>query len=619
VNKFLFFIIPFLVFGIAVKAQVLDDSTKVVYGPNTTKYVEEDNILYNDLTYTVIDTSSINSHRWSKTEKSEYMMQDLGVSGTAMRNIYFELPYIIGARPGYSAYVPYFKSIREFKYYDTKSPYSRIGAAVGGRNRTTVDVGFNRSDSSNFNIGIDYLNTSSDKQVNSKGRNDRLSKAEGFDAYLSYFTKNRRYLIMGNFSRVKVEAVEQGAIDTLNTIDISVFDRDAKVLLTNANSEYFKRTYHLYHQFKVNERLQVYQIMDKSYDQSKFMDDPLATELDYYDTTYLNDESTYDSTLFETISLENGLKGSIGSLFYSAYYKYRNYTFKYGAGELDTLDFKNSKPSQDGVEHYIGGRVRYVFNSDFKLGGGIDFNLNGNQRLWGKVRLKGLEGDFVTQQYEPSFMEKAYLGNHDYWVNDFQTIKALKVEGSYKLKFQERSFVQPKAIFTNFTDYVYYNNEAVPQQINGNSTILTLGAKFLIEPLPHFYIEGEGLYTTVSGDSAQAFPVPTIMANLNIYIHRINYGGHLDWQIGFDNHWKSDYFAPDYRVSTNQFFIQDQFNIPSFLITDVYLNVKVGHAYVFAKFNNLVNLITKESYFVAPNYVGKRSVLDYGFYWMFFD
>jgi len=619
VNKFLISLISFTVISVAVKAQILDDSTKVVYGPNTTQYVEEENIIYNDLTYTVIDTSSINSHRWSKTEKSEYMMQDLGVSGTAMRNMFFELPFIIGARSGYAAYVPYFKSISDFKYYDTKSPYSRIGAAIGGRNRTTVDVGFNRSDSSNFNIGIDYLNTSSDKQVNASGRNDRLTKAEGFDAYLSYFTKNRRYSIMGNFSRVKVEANEQGGIDTLNTVDISVFDRDAKVFLTNANSEYFKKTYHFLHQFKVSESLQVYQIFDKSYDHSKFIDDPLTTEVDYYDTTYFSNEITNDSTFFETLSLENGIKGNVGSLFYSAYYKYRNYSFKYGAGELDTLGFNNNKPLSNGVEHYVGGRVRYTFNADFKLGGGIDFNMNGNQRLWGKVRFKGLEGDLVTQQYEPSFMEKAYLGNHDYWVNDFNTIKAVKLEGSYQFKFQEKSFIKPKATFTNFTDYVYYNKEAVPQQINGNSTILSLGAKLLLEPLPHFFVEGEALYTTVSGDSTEAFPVPTIMANLNIYYHRIDYDGHLDWQFGFDNHWKSDYFAPDYRVSTNQFFIQDQFNIPSFLITDVYLNVKVGHAYVFVKFNNLLNLITQESYFVAPNYVGKRALLDYGFYWMFFD
>ncbi len=612
------FISFFCISALASQAQILDDSTKLVYGPNTTRYIKEDNVLYNDLTFTVIDTSSINTHRWSMPEKTEYQMQDLGISGTAIRNIYYKVPYLIGARSGYSAYVPYYKSIHDFRYYDTKSPYSRIGAAIGGRNRTYVDVGFNRSDSSNFNIGLDYFNTNSDKQYSTKGRTDRLVRNEGFDAYLVYFTPNRKYLVMGNFSRLKTTAAEQGGIDESNSPE-GVFDRNAKAFLENSNSEYLKKTYHLYHQYSVNKGLQAYQIFDRSYDKTKFFNNDLTSDLSYFDTTYFSNSVTNDSTIFETFSIENGIKGDLGPLFYSAHYRYRIYTFTYGAGDSDTLNFRNTKPAQDGIEHYIGGRVRYNFTPDYQLYGGIDFNLNGNQKLWGKVRFKGLEGNFVTQQYEASFMERAYLGNNDYWVNNFKTIKAIQIDGSYTHKLKNASYLKPTIAFSSFTDYVYYNKEAVPVQLNGTNTILTVGAKFLINPARNLYIEGEGLYSTVGGDSTQVFPLPKIMANLNIYLHGINFGGNLDWQIGIDNHWKSDYFAPDYRVSTNQFFIQDRFNVEAFLISDFYVNVKLGHAFVFFKFNNLIDVFTGETYFAAPNYVGKRSLVDFGFYWMFFD
>lgn len=599
--------------------QILDDSTHLVYGPGTTRYLKEENILYNDITFTSLDTSAINEHRWSLVEQSEYKKQDLGVSGTASRDIYLHLPNVIGARSGFTAYRPYFRSIDEFRYYDTKSPYSRIGAAIGGRNRTRVNVGFNRSDSSNFNIGIDYFNTNSDKQVSSKGKNDRLVRDEGYDAYLLYFTKNRRYLVMGNFSRLKTEAVEQGGIDTL-TSEFGYFDRDASVYLANASTMYKIRNWHLYHHFRVNDGLQIYQIFNRSYELSTFNDSNPAGE-DYFDKFYINSKVTADTSVFETISFENGFKGSLGPLFYSAYYKYRNYTFHYGWGEEDTLDFAANKPAQDGVEHYVGGRIRYTFSPEYLVTGGIDFNLNGNQRLWGTVKFKGLEGKFVTQQYVPTFMERAYLGNHDAWINNFKNIKALQVDGGYTFTFLENSFIKPEATFTTLTDYVYYNKEATPTQLLGNSSILTLGAKFRVEPLKHFYIEGEGLYTTIGSDSTEVFPIPELMANLNIYMHNISYGGSLDWQIGIDNHWKSDYFAPDYRVSTSQFFIQDTFNVPAFLISDFYINIKVGHAYVFFKFNNIVSAFSpdKETYFAAPNYIGKRTAIDYGFYWMFFD
>ena len=616
--RFLVFLVTFLTLSVAAWAQILDDSTHVVYGPSTTRYLREENILYNDLTFTSLDTSAINSHRWSLVEKSEYKKQDLGVSGTAVRDMYIHLPDVIGARSGFVSYMPYFKPVDEFKYYDTKSPYSRIGASIGGRNRTRVNIGFNRSDSSNFNIGIDYFNTNSDKQVSSKGKNDRLVRDEGYDAYLVYFTKKRRYLVMGNFSRLKTQAIEQGGIDVSSNSELGYFDRDASVFLANARTEYKVRNWHLYHQFRVNDGLQVYQMLNRRYERNSF-DDSAPVGEDFFDTFYISEKVTADTSVFETITWENGVKGTIGPLFYSAYYKYRNYTFHYGWGEEDTLDFVTSKPAQDGIEHYIGGRVRYAFSPEYQLTGGIDFNLNGNQRLWGNIKFKGLEGKFVTQQYEPSFIERAYLGNHDGWVNNFKTIKALQVDGGYKFSFQKSSFVKPEATFTTLTDYVYFDREATPQQLSGNSSILTFGAKFRVEPLRNFYLEGEGLYTTIGSDSTQVFPIPDIMANLNIYYHNISYGGSLDWQIGIDNHWKSDYFAPDYRVTTSQYFIQDTFNVPSFLISDFYLNIKVGHAYVFFKFNNIVDAFTKESYFAAPNYVGKRALVDYGFYWMFFD
>ena len=113
--------------------------------------------------------------------------------------------------------------------------------------------------------------------------------------------------------------------------------------------------------------------------------------------------------------------------------------------------------------------------------------------------------------------------------------------------------------------------------------------------------------------------MPDLMINFNIFYHKMLFQGNLELQAGLDNHWKSDYFAPDYQVSTQQYFIQDSFNVPAFLISDAYVNIKLGHAYLFAKFNNLIQAFTGEGYFTAPNYIGKRPLFDFGFYWMFFD
>ena len=183
------YLLLFLAHGI--NAQILDDSTKLVYGPATTRYIYENHLKYNDLYFSIVDTAVFNIHRYTTTELSNYLLQDLGVIGTAARSIYNTLPSVIGARSGFYVYEPFFKPPEDFRYYDTKSPYSRIGAAIGGGGRSRVDAGFNRSDSSNFNIGIDYNRIISDKQTSSIGRHDRLTDSEGYDIYMVYFTPKR--------------------------------------------------------------------------------------------------------------------------------------------------------------------------------------------------------------------------------------------------------------------------------------------------------------------------------------------------------------------------------------------------------------------------------------------
>lgn len=611
------FLLLLLTQGLA--AQILDDSTKLVYGPSTTRYIYEEGLKYNNFWFTTVDTSIFNIHRYTTTELSSYLLQDLGTIGTATRATYYTPPTIIGARAGFNAYEPFFKSPAAFKYYDTKSPFSRIGAAIGSNGRSRVDVGFNRSDSSNFNIGIDYNRLISDKQTASIGRHDRLTDQEGYDIYMVYFTPNRRYLALTNFSRNKSTIVDQGGVDT--TGGFSYFEQDAGSFLQNANTTNLRKNFHFYHQISFDSAFQFYQTYDWSLTSAEFRIDDLAEDRGYFDQFNISNDSTVDASIFETNTLESGFKGTLGKLFYLAYFKIRGYDFTYHHEYSDSLNFRTLKPVTIGTEHYLGGRVRVQLNRNFKLSGSIDFNLNGNQRLTGDLLAKNFEVSFITQQYAPSYMERAYLGNHDFWVvNNLKNIKTLQVEGKYAQRIG-RSFIRPKLSFSTITNYIYYDTAALPQQNDGTTTITRPGIDFSINFLRDFHITGNADYNIVSGNTPEAFPMPDLMVNLNIYYHKFFFQEHLELQVGLDNHWKSDYYAPDYRVTTQQYYLQDDFSVPSYLITDFYANIKLGHAYIFAKLINLKQLFNKErdSYFVAPNYIGKRNGLDFGFYWMFFD
>ena len=608
-----------LLYGSSGFAQILDDTTKLVYGPTTTQYLYEYNIKYNDRYFVPVDTSVFNLHRFTTTEVSNYLIQDLGVVGTANRNLYYTPPTIIGARSGFTAYETFFVPPEEFRYYDTKSPYSRIGAAIGGNGRSRVDVGFNRSDSSNFNIGLDYNRIVSDKQTASLGRNDRLVDSEGYDIYMLYHTPNNKYLILGNWSRNKSTAIDQGGIKVDSTGVVSPFDENASVNLANAKSEFLKRNLHFYHHFLPDSGIQFYQNFDRTFESSQFRNSDLASEDDYFGQYNFSTDTTGEENIFITNTLETGVKGSLGKLFYLGYYKLRSFDFQYQWAESDTANFRTLKPETEGLEHYLGGMVRIQLNRNYKLSGTIDFNLNGNQRITGNLLAKNFDVRVLLQQHSPSFMERAFLGNHDFWVNDFKNIKVTEVEGGY-LQPLGRSFLRAKGRFATVSDYVYYGANGIPQQTNGTTTIITPGLEFSINFFSNFYIRGNFDYNLISGTNTEAMPVPQIVTNVNFFYHNLFFNDNLEMQAGLDNHWKSAYFAPDYRVSTNQFFVQNETNIDSYLITDFYLNIKLDHAFLFAKVNNLLGLLDEGvGYYVAPNYIGKRTLFDFGFYWMFYD
>ena len=605
-------------------AQILDDSTKLVYGPTTTQYTTDEQIKYNDIHFQPIDTSIIDIHRVSHTEESEQNYQNLGVIGTAVRSMYYKPPTIIGVRSGFEVYDPYFRPVSDFRYYDTKSPYSRIGAAVGGRGRARVDVGFNRSDSSNFNIGIDYRRRVADKQTSSIGRNDRLTDSEGYDAYLVYHTRNNKYLIMGNFSRVLQKVADQGGVDTTGSyLNINAppayFDENANVFLDNASSSFKKRNIHLYHQFQVAEPLQIFQTFDRTFEENTFKIDNMGEKEDaYFDRFYYSTDTTLDVNTFTTTRLKTGVKGTLGKFFYQGYYQLRDYEFKYSWAGLDTLGFDSLAIQTEGLEHYLGGHVRIALNEKYQLKGYLEFNLNGNQRLGGDLLANDFDAHLVIQQYEPTFMQKAYQGNHDFWINNFDRTSVLHVEGGYKVRLKQSS-LRPKVQFSVVSNHVYYDTLARPQQVDGSTTILIPGLSYNLRMAKHFYLTGEANYSIVSGKTTEAFPMPPLKIHANIYYTNLFFNGNLQVQGGIDAHWMSDYYAPDYRVSTNQFHIQNYFNVPSYPLLDVYMNIKLDHAYVFAKWNNPLYLINQEGYFTAPNYIGKRALFDFGFYWLFFD
>jgi len=105
---------------------LLDDSTKMVYGPMTTLSYYERDIKRNNLILYAQDTSLNNFHNYDPVAKSNWKYQDLGNIGSATKPVFYELPDIIGTRSGFSAYDLYHRNPEDQAYFDTKSPFTEM-------------------------------------------------------------------------------------------------------------------------------------------------------------------------------------------------------------------------------------------------------------------------------------------------------------------------------------------------------------------------------------------------------------------------------------------------------------------------------------------------------------
>ena len=135
-----------------------------------------------------------------------------------------------------------------------------------------------------------------------------------------------------------------------------------------------------------------------------------------------------------------------------------------------------------------------------------------------------------------------------------------------------------------------------------------------------FRFETEFVYTQTTGDASDAFRIPALVNNTKFYFDSPLFDENVYVQIGVDARFKSSYFADAYDPSIQQFYIQSSFDIYAYPVLDVFLDFRINRTRVLFKYNHLnAGLMSKEGYFVTPDYTGYRSFLDLGISWYLFD
>jgi len=614
--------IIFLLFGYSISAQILDDTTVLVFGPSTTTYFTENDVYQNIDRKVSIDTIYKYFHRWNYVEKSGGRLQDLGVIGTALRPMFFQLPKNIGATPGFTSFDYYFKNPDDFKYFDTKSPHIDLYLVFGGKGRANTDILFTRNINPNINIGFHFKKVPSDKQIQVSRKGDRRAVSTQYDVFSSFQSNNQKYKALVNVSRTAHKVFESGGVQhTDSTLFIDLFnEEEADVILRNSQSTELRTNLHYYHQYRIKPYLQIFHTIDK-YRQVTGFNASIIDELPlYFDNFYINSQNTADSVEFKALQNKLGLKGGEGKLFYSFYLKSRkiDFEYKYQDSLMNYLDTLNLEVDTDFLELYLGGDVSFRLDSSTYLMGNIEFMKGGNHILSASLNHRFIEANVKEIIAEPSFLHRAYYGNHDRWFNDFAPVKGFEFDGKAKFGAKAISFY-PSIKFQNVKNHIYFNKDTIPTQKSEGIRVLQAGVSLEFNFLKRFNLSTELIYTTTSGNANDAIKIPELFFNGVFSYSNSILGDNLWLNAGFDIHWNSAYYGYDYYPLLQQYYLQNSFEIPDALSADFFLNMKIGQANVFFKMINLKQLLTDEGYLTAPYYIGQPDAFDFGFRWIFFD
>ncbi|MEM7108249.1 MAG: putative porin [Bacteroidota bacterium] len=607
-------------------SSILDDSTQQIYGPTTTKFTYLQNIKYNIPVLWSVDTSIFNWHQTQFQYVSKYRNKyvDLGNIGTAMHPVYPLEMDVIGASSGFSLFDPYAYDPAEIKYYRTLSPYSRFKIVWGGEGRSRTEASYTRNINERSNFFFDYRGLFIDKQIGRSGRGDRNAQSINYMFGGNYGSKNGRYQAYGNFTRTRHSVEEIGGVLVSDINDIEAyFDENRQPALSDAQNIELRTNYQLYHQYKLREGFQLYHEYNRFKQQNDFVS--VAANDGFFDDIIEVDSLTATLSIRDRSKIvyrqnEVGVKGDFGKSFYNFYYKLKDIDFDYKFLDGDTIGVET-----DRLENYVGVNIRFGNDSVSFVNAYGEYLVDGNFKLGGSLKNSWIEAEGYTALSQPTFIQEAYLGRHDLWLNNFDDPLTTRIKGALNLK---RGFIniKPRASYTLLTNYIYFREldaaqprTLEPVQASSEISMITGEVELSVNFMKYLNLNSEIIYTNVSGGSADALRVPDIFVNAQIYFGKAIFKGNLPVQIGFDLHWKSAYFANAYDPAIMQFYVQDVFEVPEYPIVDVFFNAQMKRGRFFFKFNNLYELVNGTGYFYVPGYPGQSPILDFGFDWSFYD
>ncbi|RZK34772.1 MAG: hypothetical protein EOO57_10445, partial [Hymenobacter sp.] len=573
--------------ALASHAQIVDDSTKVLYGPKTTRVIREADLRRDSTRGVLIDTSLV---RWSQARfwfHDSTFQQDLGTVGSASRPLLYQPNLALGARLGRNVFDRFAREGSQVPFYDSRSPYSFFRYIQSSAGEQVFEITYSRSLKKNFSIGATYERIASNKIIGlGAAQSEALVEHNAAIFFARYQTDDERYHLLVSLVDTRHRTPEQGGIlplgsDTtatgkVNLANLFVYDR------TQTNLSYAYNTddrdeLRLFHSYRLLGRgVTAYHIFDVRRQYNGFTDNSLSTtngstntagvmvtDGQFYTRSQFNPSLTADRVTYRQAENTFGLLGHTDRIEYNAYGRYR------AASLLETptpvpIVINGVAQTQTSTQHtnynqvFFGGNAAFNYRTIYAVEvAGEYLPLNGYNSLLGEYWLRGrirtgpLSAEVLTTSYAPDLTQQRFVGNHNQWDysenNKFANTQTnqLTVRLQQRLPFLADHTLEASAAVVNITNLIYYQQFAGSTQLQGPTQLTGDNAnkQLLIGFARHrfrvgkVFVDNQGTYT--QGGDGVGLRIPALVTESRVYYQTYVFKKALLGQVGAELYYQS--------------------------------------------------------------------------------
>lgn len=549
-------------------------------------------------------------HQYDPARNGNVDYYTLGHTGGSVLPMAYTVRENLGYDNGLHQYDLYFKSIENFKYFDTNKPLNHLFfSPLDGQQNFLVKALFSREFSDGISFHLDY------SRIKQNGfYSSQENKSTNLGTALRYLSRNNKYQLLANyFSNNFSERFNGGIVDP-SDLEEPLFSERTNVptQLLNAETRFQNREFRVQHYIKLLPKgawdldLQINNIYLNRY--YRFSDDISSDdEITYYEGIVNDDrgirnilnEKVYQNTGIVKLSAQSYLQLNFG-----LDHQFISYDQEAGNEKLNNIFLLAGLNTR--VKEYIS------LQSDAKLGtldASGDFSIDTKAKLKYKNWLD-IKGRLFLYRYTPSLVQRSLTINQSsIFAQSLDKPFGSKLEIGLRVPKSGSSLILRQTVEDNS---IYFEKGSIaPKQLNGQLTTLQVE---LQQSLRWWLIgyDGSLLYQTFNED---IYHLPPLVTKQSLYLNSNIFDKKMNLQIGADFRYIHFDNAVDFFPVNGQLYASEN-EMDDLLALDFFVNFKIQDFRFFVKAENALDIFSESKNYTVFNYPDYDWKIRLGVSWL---